>query len=106
MHEEIVRGHLGDLARHFSAGPAARGEMVLIIDRAEIISENEKDRSGISVAALVTKLENEDLDHRAALKRAARELGISRAEAYRRLVAERGQNKERGQARLPDPETL
>jgi transcriptional regulator of acetoin/glycerol metabolism len=35
-------------------------------------------------------LENEGLDHRAALKKAARQLGISRAEAYRRLVAERG----------------
>jgi hypothetical protein len=31
------------------------------------------------------------LDHRAALKKAARELGVSRAEAYRRLVAARGQ---------------
>jgi hypothetical protein len=30
------------------------------------------------------------MDHRAALKKAARELGLSRDEAYRRLVAERG----------------
>jgi len=89
MHEEIVRGRLGDLATHFSTASAARGEMVLIIDRAVIAGENEKDRSADSIAVLVTKLENEGLDHRAALKKAARELGLSRAEAYRRLVAER-----------------
>lgn len=93
MHEEIVRGRLGDLATHFSAASAARGEMVLIIDRAEIANETGKDRSADSIAALVTKLENEGLDHRAALKKAARELGLSRAEAYRRLVAERTNQK-------------
>jgi hypothetical protein len=42
-----------------------------------------------SVVALVDRYEQEGLDHRAALKKAARELGLSRAEAYRRLLAER-----------------
>ena len=65
--------------------------MVLIIDRTLIPDEGERDKVVTSVAALVTELENEGLDHRAALKKAARELGLSRAEAYRRLVAERGQ---------------
>jgi hypothetical protein len=64
--------------------------MVLIIDRVVIEVESGKDEVVSSIAALVTELENEGLDHRAALKKAARELGLSRAEAYRRLVAERG----------------
>ena len=93
MHEEIVRGRLGDLATHFSATASARGEMVLIIDRAVIAGEDRKDEAVASITALVTKLENEGLDHRAALKKAARELGLSRAEAYRRLVAERTNQK-------------
>ncbi len=42
-----------------------------------------------SVAALVDQFEQDGLDHRAALKKAARELGLSRAEAYRKLIAER-----------------
>lgn len=92
MHEEIARGRLSELAARFSAGESARGEMVLIIDRAVIEGEDVKDKSEVGIAALVAKLENEGLDHRAALKKAARELGLSRAEAYRRLVAERGQN--------------
>jgi 16S rRNA (cytidine1402-2'-O)-methyltransferase len=89
MHEEIARGRLSELAARFSSAQSARGEMVLVIDRSVIQTEGETDKAVASVAALVTELENEGLDHRAALKKAARELGLSRAEAYRRLVAER-----------------
>jgi hypothetical protein len=35
------------------------------------------------------EFEAKGLDHRSALKKAARELGLSRDEAYRRLVSER-----------------
>jgi 16S rRNA (cytidine1402-2'-O)-methyltransferase len=92
MHEEIARGRLSELAERFSNSESARGEMVLIIDRTVIQTEGGTDggESLTSISALVTVLENEGLDHRAALKKAARQLGISRAEAYRRLVAERG----------------
>jgi 16S rRNA (cytidine1402-2'-O)-methyltransferase len=91
MHEEIARGTLSELAARFSSAEIARGEMVLIIDRTAIEGEGEKDKAVASIAALVAELENEGLDHRAAIKKAARELGLTRAEAYRRLVAERGQ---------------
>jgi hypothetical protein len=64
--------------------------MVLIIDRVVIESSAGPDNHGLSLPALVARLENEGLDHRAALKKAARELGLSRAEAYRLLVAARG----------------
>ncbi len=90
MHEEIARGRLSELAERFSSSESARGEMVLIIDRTVIKSELENTVSVVSIAALVMALEAEGLDHRAALKKAARELGVTRDEAYRRLVAERG----------------
>ena len=90
MHEEVARGRLSDLAKLFSSPEKARGEMVLIIDRSEIKTETGTDNSVPSIAELVSDLEDEGLDHRAALKKAARELGLSRDEAYRRLVAERG----------------
>lgn len=90
VYEEIARGRLSELGTRFSSAQSARGEMVLIIDRMLIPDEGERDKVVASVAALVTELENEGLDHRAALKKAARELGLSRAEAYRRLIAERG----------------
>ena len=92
MHEEIARGSLSELATRFSSGESARGEMVLIIDREVMPNAGVENNTAASVGALVTKFESEGLDHRAALKKAARELGLTRAEAYRRLVAERGQN--------------
>ena len=39
-----------------------------------------------SLAALVQQFEQDGLDRRVALKKAARELGLSRAEAYRQLI--------------------
>ncbi|MGA9997172.1 MAG: 16S rRNA (cytidine(1402)-2'-O)-methyltransferase [Pyrinomonadaceae bacterium] len=89
LHEEIVRGRLSELARRFSEEEAARGEMVLLIDRAVIETEERPENSVTNIAERVAALESEGLDQRAALKRAARELGLSRSEAYRRLTAAR-----------------
>jgi 16S rRNA (cytidine1402-2'-O)-methyltransferase len=89
LHEEIVRGRLSELAQRFSSETAARGEIVLLIDRAVIESEAADSKSSQSIAARVDALEREGLDKRAALKQAAREMGLSRPEAYRRLTAER-----------------
>jgi len=89
MHEEIARGSLSELVARFSSVETARGEMVLLIDRTVVETESVADKSVRTIAALVAELESQGLDHRAALKKAARELGLSRDEAYRRLVAER-----------------
>jgi len=93
LHEEIARGRLSELAARFSIAEAARGEMVLLIDRASVEAEAGETVAETDVAARVSALEDEGLDNRAALKRAARELGLSRSEAYRRLVAAREKQK-------------
>lgn len=93
LHEEIVRGRLSELARRFASETTARGEIVLLIDRAIIAGEGENEDSSLSLAARVDALEREGVDARAALKRVARELGLSRSEAYRRLTAERSQKR-------------
>jgi 16S rRNA (cytidine1402-2'-O)-methyltransferase len=90
IHEEIARGRLSELAERFSAAEKARGEIVLLIDRTPIESELKDAAEVRTIATLVAGFEAEGMDHRAALKKAARELGLSRDEAYRRLVAERG----------------
>jgi 16S rRNA (cytidine1402-2'-O)-methyltransferase len=97
LHEEIARGPLTDLAARFGDGQRARGEMVLVIDRHVLDAPDAAgEAAAASVAELVAALEREEgLDHRAALKRAARQLGLTRDEAYRRLVAERA-DLERG----------
>ena len=94
LHEEVVRGRLGELLERFAPEGAARGEVVLVIDRDVIEEEDMRRQSPASVAERVAALEAEGLDHRAALKRAARELGLTRDEAYRRLTSERARSKQ------------
>ena len=81
LHEEIARGRLSDLAERFGREGAARGEMVLLIDRAAAGQEAAAGDSEADIAARVAALEAEGLDNRAALKRVARELGLTRSEA-------------------------
>ena len=88
LHEEIRRGRLSELAEHYSTVEQPRGEIVLLIDQTVLDAVSEGAQPS-SVARLVAQFETDGLDHRAALKKAARELGLSRAEAYRRLLAER-----------------
>ena len=95
LHEELARGRLSQLAARFADEQTARGEMVVILDR-KVITDERSSAQGedapASLAARVAALEAEGLDQRAALKRAARELGLSRSEAYRRLVSERSES--------------
>jgi 16S rRNA (cytidine1402-2'-O)-methyltransferase len=86
LHEEIRRGLLSKLAADYTEKTDIRGEIVVLIDRNVIGAPA---TPAVSVATLVDQFEQAGLDHRAALKKAARELGLSRAEAYRKLISER-----------------
>lgn len=89
VHEEFVRGSLRELAVHFGAQPP-RGEITLLVGRrtGAPIAEEAAGAGEDALAALVDNLVREQgLDRKAALKRAAKELGISKREAYKRLVA-------------------
>lgn len=94
IHEEIVRGRLSELAERFNSAPV-RGEIVLVIDRTEIAEDEHVEREDQlpRLAEKVAQLEADGVDFRAALKRAARELGIPRDEAYRMLAAERDEHR-------------
>ncbi|HSE20724.1 MAG TPA: 16S rRNA (cytidine(1402)-2'-O)-methyltransferase [Pyrinomonadaceae bacterium] len=87
LHEQIKRGQLTELAQHYGAEETPRGEIVVLIDRNPIEPAITSIQS--SVSEVVARLETEGMDHRLALKRAARELGLSRAEAYRQMLSER-----------------
>jgi 16S rRNA (cytidine1402-2'-O)-methyltransferase len=83
IHEEIVRGRLSELQTRFSAD-AVKGEIVLLIDRVQV--EAPKD---VSLAERLEELLADGLDRKAALKKVAKEFGISKSEAYRTVQADR-----------------
>lgn len=88
LHETLKRGKLSQLVEHYSATEEPRGEIVLLIDRTVLsVADTEAIKS---VSELVSEFEAAGMDNRAALKKAARELGLSRAEAYRQLLVQRG----------------
>jgi 16S rRNA (cytidine1402-2'-O)-methyltransferase len=78
LHEEIVDGKLSELIDRFSSA-SLKGEYVLIIDR----TGEPAATSGSDLVTRYRELTAEGLDDKAALKRAAKEFGISRSEAYR-----------------------
>jgi 16S rRNA (cytidine1402-2'-O)-methyltransferase len=86
LHEEVARGTLGELAAKYSTANI-KGEIVLIIDRNR---EPLRSADGLkSIATRVNELINAGDDRKVALKKAAKEFGLSKAEAYRRLEAEK-----------------
>jgi len=90
LNEEVRRGTLSELVTHYASNENPRGEFVVLIDRT--VLDKESGLTARSIDSLVSEFEEQGLDHRAALKKAARELGISRAEAYRQLLAERSRS--------------
>ncbi len=82
MHEEVVTGTLTELAEKFSSANT-KGEIVLVI--AEDAGGAGKVQNRMSLAARVKELETAGEERKAALKKAAKEFGLSRSEAYRQL---------------------
>jgi 16S rRNA (cytidine1402-2'-O)-methyltransferase len=82
LHEEFLRGNLSELHSKVSTA-SLKGEIVLLIDRAH---EGAADiASTMSLRERVAAIEADGLDRKAALKKAAKEFGVSRSEAYRML---------------------
>jgi 16S rRNA (cytidine1402-2'-O)-methyltransferase len=82
LHEEIIRGTLAELAAQFAA-VETKGEIVLVIEEANHDDGfRREDASEKTLKARVSVLEAEGLDRKAALKKAAKEYGLSKSEAY------------------------
>jgi len=84
IHEEFLRGRAEDVLRTAEERGELKGEITLLIGKAE---ENEKAKPAReSVSQMVRRMmDQESLEEKDALKRAAKELGIGKSEAYREL---------------------
>ena len=88
LHEEFLRGRASEVLKNLKARDAVKGEITLLIGKAE-----EKDAQGaadagvrLSVRQRVDQIMVEEkVDEKAALKKVAKERGVSKSEAYREL---------------------
>jgi 16S rRNA (cytidine1402-2'-O)-methyltransferase len=86
IHEEFLRGRAGDVLETLNARGAIKGEITLLIGKAD----EAEARAGTSTPTRLSirqRLEQimteEKLDEKAALKKVAKERGVSKSEAYR-----------------------
>jgi len=84
LHEEFVRGTAAEVLEEMKSRPEVRGEITLLVGKA---AEGEKPaRPKQSVRTRLEEIMRErKLDEKTALKMVARELGVSKSEAYREL---------------------
>ena len=84
IHEEFLRGRADEVLEQLRAKGDVKGEITLMIGRAPEVVDVVPEKK--SIAARVRELQSaEQLDEKDALKRAAREFGVSKSEAYREL---------------------
>jgi len=86
LHEEFLRGVVGEVRSQLAARANVRGEIVLMLAPSPALSSSAKRASlAVEVAAL---MKSEGISEMDALKRVARERGTSKSEAYRELQRE------------------
>ncbi len=84
LHEEFLRGRAGELLERLKARTEIKGEITLLIGKSEDTIQTAAAQVGVRTR--VKQIMSEDnVDEKAALKKVAKELGVSKSEAYREL---------------------
>jgi 16S rRNA (cytidine1402-2'-O)-methyltransferase len=87
LHEEFLRGTVREVLLALSARERVRGEIVLLIEAKSLAQSANVGRSVVQQVSQL--MEAEGLDEKDALKRVARERGVSKSEVYRELQRQR-----------------
>jgi 16S rRNA (cytidine1402-2'-O)-methyltransferase len=86
LHEEFLRGRAGEVLETLKSRAGVKGEITLLIGKAEETELHLAGESSIGVRQRVEQIILEEkVDGKAALKKVAKERGISKSEAYREL---------------------
>jgi 16S rRNA (cytidine1402-2'-O)-methyltransferase len=86
LHEEFLRGSVVEVAAELKQRDRIRGEITLLVEARALPEEN----ATASITERVAELQkSENLDEKDALKRIARERGLSKSDVYRELQRER-----------------
>jgi 16S rRNA (cytidine1402-2'-O)-methyltransferase len=90
IHEEFLRGRALDVLGTLKSRDGVKGEITLLIGKADRPVEPAA-AAPVSIGQrLKTVMAEEKLDEKTALKKVAKERGISKSEAYRQLQSSRG----------------
>jgi len=95
LHEEFLRGRAADVLERLEAREAVKGEITLLIGKAEDEDAGGETRRRAADASLTVRkrvdqiMREENVDEKAALKRVARERGVSKSEVYREMQRNR-----------------
>jgi 16S rRNA (cytidine1402-2'-O)-methyltransferase len=85
LHEEFLRGYAGDVLETLKSRAEIKGEITLLIGKADESSQK-PGAPHTTVRQRVGQIMSEErLDEKGALKKIAKEMGISKSEAYREL---------------------
>jgi 16S rRNA (cytidine1402-2'-O)-methyltransferase len=87
IHEEFIRGNLRELAELFAAH-TVKGELTVVVGPPQPEAKIEKTQDRPMRERVEEIMKTEGVDRKAALKQAAREAGITRREAYKKLLAD------------------
>jgi 16S rRNA (cytidine1402-2'-O)-methyltransferase len=86
LHEEFLRGPAGEVLETLKARDAVKGEITLMIGKAEEGGTSAAADPSLSVRQRVDQIMAAgEIDEKAALKKVAKERGVSKSEAYREL---------------------
>ena len=86
LHEEFLRGRAGEVLETLKSRDGVKGEITLLIGRTEDAGLRPSSESRVSVRQRIEQIMAEEkVDEKAALKKIAKERGISKSEAYRAL---------------------
>lgn len=92
LHEEFLRGTLGDLEKILGVRDLQRGEMTLLIAQADP-TQSTTATSEASLRESMSLYQSQGFDEQGALKRIARDRGISKSEVYREWQREQARRK-------------
>src|SRR6202007_894457 len=86
VHEEFLRGRADEVLDILKSRDGVKGEITLLIGKSEDADSSVARPPRVSVRQRVEQVRAEDkVDEKAALKKVAKERGISKSEAYREL---------------------
>jgi len=90
IHEEFLRGRAGDVLETMKSRQSVRGEITLLIAKAEAGDVQPTATRRPTIRERVQQIMSEaKIDEKSALKRVAKERGVSKSEAYREMQRER-----------------